>query len=233
MDRRRRIAVKDRLKIFSKSLDLPGGSGDIATTPDAAATSVTGDIDIRCHAAPDDWTPAANMAFMTKRSGADGNFSWYMLIQTNGTLHLWWTPDGTNASALGKSSTAATGAANGSDLHVRATLNVDAGSTDNDVTFYTSPDGTTWTQLGDVVNTAGTTSIHDGASNLNVGANDTAFDLFAGVVFSAQVYDGIAGTLVGDFNPSRDGTVGASTVTSSTTSEVWTIAGSASIVGYE
>ena len=114
------------------------------------------------------------------------------------------------------------------------TRDVDDDASGSITEFFTSADGTTWTQLGGGVQTGAVTSIHAGTHILEIGASfANGTQPFGGTIFSAQVYDGIDGTLVADFNPARDGTVGAATVTSSTTSEVWTMVAGASIVGYE
>lgn len=208
-------------------LELPGASGDFAHTPDTAAVSVVGDLDIRVHVALDDWSPAAAQYFASKRDGASDR-SWHFSIGTTGLLGLTWSEDG--SAVISKVSTVALSTISaGAELHVRVTLDVDAGSTDNDVTFYTSSDGVSWDQLGAVVNTAGITSIFDSGALLTVGATgNSGTSPVSGQIFSAQVYDGIGGTLAADFNPSRDPLVGA-TVTSSSTGEAWTIAGNAVI----
>jgi len=216
--------------VVGKALDLPGASGDFAHTPDSASASVTGDIDIRVHAAADDWVPATPQALEAKWTGSGNQRSYLLRLENNGTLRFYWSNDG--ATTISLPSTAATGFTNGEAGHVRVTLDVDNGASGNDLKFYTSTDGVTWTQLGTTVTTAGTTSIYDSTSLLTVGADaDTGiYERFTGEIYSAQVYDGIDGTLVADFRPSHDAAISDSTFTSSTTGEVWTVAGSAAIV---
>jgi len=209
------------------NLDLPGASGDFAHTPDSTAVSVTGDIDIRCHAAADDWTPVSTQAFVGKWQVA-ANASYILQLESSGNLRLSWSTTG--ADSLTATSTVAVSFSDGNIGHVRATLDVDNGASGRDVTFYTSVDGVTWTQLGATVTAAGITSIFDGTALLTVGAYADAgtTEMFAGTIFSAQIYSGIGGTLVADFNPSADANTGDPSFVSST-GETWTIAGSAAI----
>ena len=61
------------------SLILPGVAGNNASTPDSAANSITGDIDIRVRVAMADWTLGADMSFVDKNfSGTES----YRLIMT-------------------------------------------------------------------------------------------------------------------------------------------------------
>ena len=210
-------------------LDLPGGSGDYAHTPDSAAVSVTGDLDIRCHVALDDWTPAGTSTLVDKRSGGDDAYQ--LRVLTSGLLSMIWY---TGSTYVQPASTVAPTVADGEPLHVRVTVDVDNGAAGNDVTFYTSVDGVVWSQLGDVVTTAGVSVIADTAWKLNIGASQGAGNVerMAGTVYSAQVYDGIDGTLVADFNPTRDSSgYGDASITSGTSGEVWTVAGAASVTG--
>lgn len=196
-------------------LQLPGTSGNYASTPDSAAVSITGDIDLRAKIAPNDWTPAAQFEILNKDNGSNGNRSFLFGLNTGGKLTLLWTPDG-NLPRFGSASTVATGFADGSAHWVRATLDVDDGAGGWILRYYTSEDGVSWTQLGSDVTGAGTTSIFDGPSQLNVAAfSSGSSDLFAGKVYYAELRNGIDGQVVAVFDPSRDDL--------SSTGEVWTI----------
>ncbi len=209
-------------------LDLPGAAGDYAHTPDSAAVSVTGDIQFDCHLTMDDWTPSAVQFLCAKWVDAGDNRSFNFRIETGGALTFANTTDGLFATNHAHTSTAAPAVSNGEDLHLRFTVDVDAGSTDHDVTFYTSSDGVSYVQLGAVVNTAGVTSIFDGTAFVQFGSLSGGASV-AGTMHSAQLYDGI--TLVADFDPHRDADPGDTTFVSRYTGETWTIAGSAAIIG--
>lgn len=205
-------------------LNLPGTSGHYASTPDAAALDVTGDIDIRVYVAMDDWTPATDSCVLAKYNTTGNQRSYNLHVLNTGALNLQWSNDGTTQ--ITKTSTATTGFTDGTAHWVRATLDVDNGSGSNVVTFYTSEDGTTWTQLGNTVTTAGTTSIFNSTSVLELGARNsgTAANT-AGKIFQAQVRNGIAGTIVA--NP----VAGTSSITDST-GLTWTINGASSFLSF-
>lgn len=171
-------------------------TGNYASTPDTAVLDITGDIDIRVKVAMDDWTPATDMCLLSKYNSTTNQRSYNMhVLNTTGFLNFQWSEDGTVQKT--KSSTVGTGFVDGSVNWVRATLDVDNGAGDADIKFYTSPDGVTWTQLGTTLHNGATTSIFSGTADMELGARTggTAANL-TGNIFEAQVYNGIAGTLV-------------------------------------
>jgi hypothetical protein len=158
----------------------PGVTGNTVSVPNSAALQITGDLDLRAYVALDDWTPATTMWLVYKIVAADG---YALAINTSGTLSIYY-----NGSTI-KTSTVATGAADGSALWIRATLDVNNGASGSDVKFYTSPNGTTWTQLGTTVTTAGIVTIATGTDVLSVTTNP-----FIGKMYRAQVYSDITET---------------------------------------
>lgn len=182
-------------------LVLNGANGNWASMPDSAALDIVGDIDLRSDIALPTWTPAAETCVVAKDANDGVQRSYDLLVETNGKLRLVWFTLGTNASAIVADSTVATGFAAFSRNWVRATLDVDNGAVGYDVKFYTSPDGATWTQLGTTVTGVGTTVIFASTAPGGVGAQKSAggFPLL-GTVYSAQIYNGIAGTLAFDAN---------------------------------
>jgi hypothetical protein len=215
------------------SLRLPGTSGAYASTPDTAALSITGDIDIRVKVALDDWTPAASFpTFVAKWNAATAQRSYDLEVTGAGvgTLRYVWSPDGVAASVV--LSTAAVPFADGTIGYVRVTHDVNNGSGGNDVRFYTSTDGETWTQLGATVTTAGVTSIYDGTEPVTVGARQAgAGGPLTGNVYAVEIRNGIDGIVVA--SPSFDQTAPNGSVYGSTTltdpqGNVWTRQGAAS-----
>ncbi len=174
---------------------LPGSSGNTVTTPDAASLDIVGDIDIRARIAMTDWTPAADTSVVSKYTVTGNQRSYSIQVLTTGALNLQWSADGTVQ--VSKSSTVSTGFTDGTIHWIRATLDVDNGAAGNDVKFYTSADGVTWTQLGATVTTASTTSIFASTAVMELGSrtNGTA-GLMTGKIFEAQVLNGIGGTSV-------------------------------------
>ena len=176
---------------------LNGVSGNYFSTPDSAAVSITGDLDLRVYVAADDYTPAAIGALLNKMF-ADGQRSYDFYLNAAGTLALRWSEDGTALKS--KTSTAAVPTTDRAGVWLRVTLDVDNGAGGNDGKFYTSSDGSTWTQLGSTVTTAGVTSIYDGTSQVSVGNDPPNLRVFSGKIYQAQIYDGIDGTLAAEFN---------------------------------
>jgi hypothetical protein len=139
-----------------------------ATTPDSAALDITGDIDIKVFALANDWTPATQDRAMVSKYEVR-QFSDYMQLNTNGTLRFGWSPTGLDGAIILVNSTVATGVTDGDTKWVRATLDVNDGAGNHVIKFYTSDDGTVWTQLGTTITTAGTTSIGNSTAHLVIG----------------------------------------------------------------
>jgi hypothetical protein len=181
------------------ALVLNGVAPGHAFTPNSAPLQITGDIDIRVYLAMDDWTPDMFQSPVTKW-GDVGDRSYLIQINPAGEIRLVWSDDGTAVIAV--ASTVALSIADGEPLWIRATLDVDNGGGSREVTFYTSTDGMTWTQLGAMVPGA-VTSIFAGPAQVEIGGHsDGTADLVTGRVFSAEIRTGINGTIVA--NPNFD-----------------------------
>ncbi|UJV42089.1 hypothetical protein [Streptomyces sp. AMCC400023] len=177
-------------------LALPGASGDYASTPDAAALDITGDIDLRVRVALNDWTPAAESTLIAKYTATGNQRSYALAVTTAGALIFRWSEDGT-VEKTETSSANLGGLTAGATTWVRATLDADVGGTDAQVTFYTSEDGSTWTQLGAVQAVGAVTSIFASTAVLELGGQTLGtVNRLAGKVFRAQVLSGIGGTSV-------------------------------------
>ena len=215
----------------SKWASLPGVAGSYFSTPDAAANRITGDIDIRAYVRMDDWTPAAETSIVSKTDGANQK-SYLLTVESSGSVRFYYSTSGTGA-YKGNSSNAPNTFANGTAHWIRATYAV-AGT----LHFYTSEDGSIWTELGTApAITAG--AIKDGTSEVEMGVGEAhSFGPLSGNIYRAQIYNGIGptnvtpsgtGTLAVDFNPNDSTT--AQTWTSATTGEVWTTNGAAKVFG--
>ncbi len=178
------------------------GVGDLLTTVDSAALSIVGDLDIRKDVEFDDINLADEQTLLAKWGGGTER-SWLWNIQNaSGIIRFTHSPDGTFGARIEANSTVAldTVISDSERAQLRVTLDVDAGSTDHDVTFYWRTDGdidsnSGWTQLGAVVNTSGITSIFDGTDPIEMGALP-ADDELEGKVYGARILDGIGGTVV-------------------------------------
>lgn len=215
-----------------RSLFLPGTSGNYASTPDAAQLDVSGDISFIALASLTDWTPAAQNNVLAK-SVATGNqrsFTFAIVI-TTGVLRIVNSADG--IAQISADSTVAPTVTDGAYLWIGGQLDVDNGAGGKTAKFYTSTNGVSWTQLGADVTSAGTTSIFNSTSPLEIGSNNLGTNApFSGLVSRAMVFSGLyftgASTLVADFNP-RATTRGHTTFTDSV-GLPWTINGTAAIV---
>jgi len=169
---------------------LAGG----AVTADSAALDITGDIDLRLKL-----RPAIGAAWNFVNGMAVGKTGAYALGMTlsNGIVRLYWVESGVTKTADSTVAPSANLGTSPSDGWIRATLDVDNGASGRDITFFTSTDGTNWTQLGTTVTQANTTSIDNSSGDLKVG-DGTPFDGSPsprGQIFRAQVLNGIGGTV--------------------------------------
>ncbi|MET8475432.1 hypothetical protein ABZY90_19550 [Streptomyces sp. NPDC006422] len=201
---------------------LSGTSGDYASTPDAAALDITGDLDIRARVALNDWTPAAESTLIAKYTATGNQRSYALAVTTAGALILRWSEDGT-AEKTETSSANLSALAAGATTWVRATLDVDNGASDAAVNFYTSDDGSTWTALGAEQLVGATTSIFASTAVLEIGSQSGGtVNRAAGKFFRGQVLSGIAGSSV-----AAPVAVAASGTVTDATPRTWTVQGNA------
>lgn len=193
----------------------PAGGTDYASTADAAAISVTGDIDLRVDASLRSWRDAS--ALISKWS--TGQQAYRLRVDDDGMLNLEWTTDG--STTITATSTLPVPLPSSGRRAVRATLDVDNGASGYDVTFYTSESlSGSWTALGDVVTGGSTTSIFNSTSDLTVSS-----DQDGAVFYAAKVLSGIGGTEVA--NPDFEDVVDGSVTFSDPSGLTWTAYGDA------
>lgn len=205
-------------------LNLPGGAGNYASTPDHASLDITGDIDIRVEASFDSWTPLTDQTLISKYNTGGNQRSWHFTLLSSGQLRFAWSPNGLGASVVNADSTVAVGFQPDLIRYLRVTLNASTG----EVRFYTSDHDGGWLLLGDPVITA-PTSIFASTATVNVGARSAGTaDLMTGRVFAAQILNGINGTVVADPRFENYGPTVTSFVDS--TGKTWTLNGTAAII---
>lgn len=194
---------------------LAGTSGNYLSTPSAAANRITGDLEIGAKiGAGTSLRPSAQQVLIGKWGGTGKCYRLY--ITSTGALAFDWTADGTTTQ--GKTSSTTLAASLPSDLYVRVQLVASTGQ----VTFATSPDGTTWTQFGALPSPVGATSIFDSSGQIvEVGSmfQGTA-DNFAGVIQDAWLKSAIGGANAVHF---AGASIAASWVAD--TGETWTMTG--------
>lgn len=174
-----------------------GANGGGVAVADSATNSITGDIDIRAHIAPTSWSSGLEQVIAAKFAGA-GARSWRFMLNLSGAIQFEWSPDG-GTTVLLKSANGWTVPAANEAKWIRVVLDVDNGAAGNDVKFYQSTDGATWTQIGTTVTTAGVTSIADTTADLQVAARGGftgAANGMIGKVHEVQIRNGIGGPLV-------------------------------------
>lgn len=175
---------------------LPGVAGNRLSIPHEASFNITGDLDLRVRVALDDWTPPAAVSLISKRTAQASITAWRLRVETAGTLGFVFHDSGTGTNRT-TVSTSATGITDGLVKWIRVTLQANTGS-GFAVTYFTSDDAVTWTQLGSVVTGSPAAAITTNSTNVTVGAHDNGTDPLSGQVYRAQILDGIGGTTVLD-----------------------------------
>lgn len=176
---------------------LTGASGArYATLASGALTfagaTITGDIEVIVKASLADWTPAATNTLVSRYETTGNQRGWQLSISTSGRIQWIWSSSGTAATAT-INSTVSVPFTDGAVGWVRVTFDVDNGASGNTAKFYTSDDGSTWSQLGSDVVTASTTSLFASTAPVQIGSVGTAITTpMAGSVYWVEVRDALA-----------------------------------------
>jgi hypothetical protein len=200
---------------------LLDGAGDTTTTPKISAYDLTDEAEIVAHVASDDYTHTNNQLVVGNWQRAYG-----LLILTTGKVAMLLY----NAAHgyAGKTSSVALSVTDGDPIWIKATY---LGSTGH-VKFYTSSNGTSWSQLGST-QTGAPASLYTGASYLHgifTGSQDSAGNPFKGKIYRTIVRDGIDGTAVYDAD-FTGATPGAASITEgSSNAATVTLVGDAEII---
>lgn len=188
---------------------IPSGSGSNRLDAPYESAFNTTDLDLRAKVALDNWD-TTGQSLIQKTSGSR-SFQFYVW---SNALRLYWSADGTNwVTSVASSSL---GQAAGSVKWVRATLDVDNGAGKYEVKFYTSDDGSIWTQLGATTTGASTTSVFTNTSRIDLMGDGGV----AGKFFRGQVMGTIDGSAVLDVDASVIGSGSATSITALTSQTV-------------
>lgn len=123
---------------------------------------IAGVIDVRVKLTMDNWTtPASSMNICGRAPGAPSR-SWYFRISTSGILSFVYSTEGTNV--VTRSAVTTLGLANGATSWIRAVFTPDDGAGNNTTSFWKSPDGIAWTQVGTTVTAAGAVTLFNPAA---------------------------------------------------------------------
>lgn len=208
---------------------LPGASGAYVSTPDSAALSITGDMEIRAKLAMDDWVVGSGSQVICSKFGASSTRGWSFYIDgASGKPIFQWSADG--STLITAIATVAPTVLDGDDLFFKVNIDVDNGAGGNDVKFYTLIAGS-WVQLGATITTAGVTSIFNNAVAVEIGGrNDGGIGTWAGKFYYLEIRNGIEGTVVAsaDFDLAFPDSI---TSFKDTSLNTWTINGSGITVG--
>lgn len=188
------------------------GIDDDITTISTIDEALTGDIDIRALIRPDTWTPSTDSHILAKANfGNDDCFRF--AITSKGELSFTWHPAGLTSYRRGGKSTAPLKLADGTLRYVRVTTEFfeNDGKGPYQCSFYTSGDGTTWTQLGKALKGVNGNFINASDPLLKIGSSggvpNGGNKRFQGEVYWLEVRDGIDGPIVERFDASKgDGT---------------------------
>lgn len=179
------------------ALCLTNLAGNYGSAPDAVALDITGDISIMASVALSNWTPGTPAKTLIGKWQTSGQFAYKLdILNSSGLVRLSWSANGT--AVLSADSTVAPTTTNGGRLWIGATLDVDNGATGRTITFYTSPDNVTWTQLGSPVVQAGVTSINSGSSIIELGSNTGGtLGVTEIKIYRAQIWSGLRNFVAG------------------------------------
>ena len=209
---------------------LPGtNNGEYLSTPDSAALSITGDMDLRWLGALDNWASASVQVICSKWSSAAGQRSFLFTISA-GVMKLQWSNDGTTINtATATAPVSYTGSQDGS---LRVSLDVNNGSGVWEVNFYQSSDRSqTWQIVGSSVTGATTTTVFDSTTQVEIGSYASGtLNTMAGKVYNCNFRASLSGSPVASFNADK-GNAYSSTLTANT-GEVWTLTYVTTIGGY-
>lgn len=206
-------------------LSLPGTSGNYASTPNASALNPAGDMTVLAKAALASWASGSSQALAAKWTGNSAFESW--LLYVDGTGHLCFAVyDGAQRIFT---SSAALGLAASATKWCKAVYVKDNGSSQHAVSFYTSDDNLTWTQLGTTQTVAATGATQSTTQVVEAGSSDTGTaNLLNGKVYAIQATDDATATIVlqVDFSSKTAGQTSFADATGNT----WTLHGTAAIV---
>lgn len=173
-----------------------GAGGQVAST---AALNITADLDVRIDMQLKTTHASGEPARVASRGLADPTFSWSVTVLDDRRVRLAWSATGSvpfleaySTMPVVPSSARAT---------LRVTLDVNNGAAGNTATFYLGDSvAGPFTQIGDPVVTAGTTTIANTAEPLVVGSPgiETTPRMLDADVYAFQLRDGIGGATLAD-----------------------------------
>ena len=169
-------------------LVLPGVATNYASTPNAAANQIAADIALvgKCSLA----SLAASQCIIGKWASGNQNYLFYS--NSSGGLTMEYSTNGSSNTIKNSTVTlASVGIAAFATWWLAVTQDVDNGAAGNDVKFWYSTNGTTWTQLGATVTTAGAITRFSSTSVVEIGSIRASLLPLTGIIERATIYNGI------------------------------------------
>lgn len=152
------------------------------------APAIVGDLVVEAEILPTSWTGSEQVIAGQFPTAAANQRAWYFYITTTGDLAFNWTTDGTT---LQTAATSGAWTKPAGKVFVKVELDVDNGSSQHTVRFYTSTDGDTYTQIGTTVTRSGVTSIFNSTAPYEIGGRADTAGLFNGKMYEVRVRSGL------------------------------------------
>lgn len=187
-----------------------GVASNYVSTPSSVANSIVGDIEIIAKVNMPNLTTQFNIIGKYGNTALSQNYILY--INSSNKIAFAYNNGQTQISSVIQPYAANT------DFWVKCTRALISG----DIYFYTSSNGTTWTQLGTLVSSVAG-AITTSTQQVEVGSLLSGGIVTTGKIYRATISSTIGGTPVVDFNPASYSASTSQTAWTSSTGEVWTI----------
>jgi hypothetical protein len=196
-------------------LVVPAVFTPVASTPSHSSLNVT-TLDVRLFLSMDPWGPLFFSGHLIGRT-ADSVNTWVFSIHPDQKLRT------ACAGVSGPDSVTPISYPAGITPHwIRSTVSFSAGN--GTWNYYTSEDGSSWSQLGPANQTAAATAMGSTVSPLTLPGSTLGFN---GRVYYAELRDGIGGTIVA--NPDFAAQTPGTTSFNDSTGKTWTVTSSGEI----
>ena len=199
-----------------------GVANNYVSTPITVLSSTTTDFEIKAQINLQNYSSNA-YSIIGQFVATNNNFLLYI---RNGKLEIYFVVAGTG---YNYNSTVAVGFTNNTDGYIKVTRESVTGA----VKYYTSTDGSTYTQLGATLSGVTGVITPPTSTDLEIGMYGTSLSSFLGKIFRLTIANSIGGTPVVDFNPATYNAATSQTAWTSATGEVWTINTGTATSGYK
>jgi hypothetical protein len=197
-----------------------GVASNYVTTPSSVANSIVGDIEIIAKVNMPNLTTQFNIIGKYGNTAPAQNYILY--INSSNKIAFAYNNGQTQISSVIQPY------ADNTDFWVKFTR----ASISGDIYFYTSSNGSTWTQLGTLVSSVAG-AITTSTQQVEVGSLLSGAIVTTGKIYRATISNSIGGSPVVDFNPATYNAATSQTAWTSSTGEVWTINTGTATTGYK